>query len=46
MQELRVMGNPDALMNLLNIFNMIDSSGDGQIDPREVAVIASLLGYR
>jgi Ca2+-binding EF-hand superfamily protein len=43
---MRLMGNPDALMNLLKIFNMIDSSGDGYIDGSEVAEIAALLGYR
>ena len=46
-QEMRLMGNPDALMNLLKIFNMIDISGDDYIDDSEVVEIATqFLSYR
>lgn len=39
-------GNPDALLNLLTIFGIVDLDEDGYICPTEAKSLASTLGYR
>jgi len=39
-------GNPDALLNLLAVFSIVDLDTDGYISRTEAAVLAAALGYR
>ena len=43
-QHIRVQGNPDALLNLLTVFDIADLDKNGYICKSEVSALASTLG--
>jgi len=45
-KRIRKQGNPDALLNLLAVFDIADLDKDGFICKSEAAALASTLGYR
>lgn len=45
-EQIRIQGNPDALLNLLTVFGIVDLDQDGYICPSEAKYLASTLGYR
>ena len=45
MEQLRAEGNPDALLNLLRVFDVADGNDDGIISRDELASVAANLGY-